>query len=325
MVIYEQKLNIEAYDAIFSTHEGVFTSLDKPHTSAYLARTEAPTQSGNYTPRLKIDRLTCAASEKSMMTNINYWGETKKSIIFYTQVGIFQAIAHPKISSELTTTDVQSLATFNLLFLKLSTYGPLQTFIWRPGDVLQHTPNLLGEVTNFHIPLVPIKMLIPILFNHEPHTTILVKQPPSRKSSKFDDSFHASKFRKRESRYSKDNMFMDQSQWVTKSKSSNLIIQTGEIEKNNSFNKPRKCFVYKEILISFSNLPPVFPSEASFVLQKKEHEFPKEKELPNIQDVSCFKTAYQAKPMKTNELFIPADYQSSTNLEEPTEIDKEHC
>ncbi|CAN8289582.1 unnamed protein product [Cochlearia groenlandica] len=76
-VIYEQKVNLEAYDAILSTHEGVFRVLDKPHTSAYLTRTEVPTQSSNYTPSLEIDRLTCADSEGLTGNNINHWASPK--------------------------------------------------------------------------------------------------------------------------------------------------------------------------------------------------------------------------------------------------------
>ncbi|CAN8255288.1 unnamed protein product [Cochlearia groenlandica] len=72
----------------------------------------------------------------------------------------------------MTSIHVQSSATFNLLFLKLSTCGPLQTFIWRPGDTLQHKPDLLGDFPHVHDVLLRVKRLLDPEFHKD-------KEPPN--------------------------------------------------------------------------------------------------------------------------------------------------
>ncbi|CAN8255203.1 unnamed protein product, partial [Cochlearia groenlandica] len=175
-------------------------------------------------------------------TNISYWGKTEISTILYTQRGIFQAIASPKIMSELTTIDVQSSANGNLLLMKMSTCGPLQTFIWRPGAIPQHTQVPLGDVLQVHNPLVHIKTLIPSMCHQEQHATMLIKQPLRRKSIIYGDSFHASKFKDRERSYSRDQLLMSSIQEGTRSKNSNLMNQSGEIEKTYAFNLRTNLF-----------------------------------------------------------------------------------
>ncbi|CAN8243120.1 unnamed protein product [Cochlearia groenlandica] len=73
--------------------------------------------------------------------------------------------------------------------------------------------------------------------------------------------------------------------------------------------------------MSFYNLPPVFPSEFSIVPQEHEHEFSKDKELPNTQGDSC---PNRAKPMMISELDIQDDYESSNHMEIPPQVDNEH-
>ncbi|CAN8221745.1 unnamed protein product, partial [Cochlearia groenlandica] len=61
-------------------------------------------------------------------------------------------------------------------------------------------------------------------------------------SSKYGDSFYASKFKTRDRSYSRDQLLMIPRQEETNSKSTNLMIQTGEIEKTYPFSKSRLRF-----------------------------------------------------------------------------------